>query len=187
MGVGGSINEAQQSFTCIGRMLSAANNTTRASLTSWWELKTHWTKRLGSQLWLINLATLPYNPASIQNSGPVSDIWSFLSLAWLLEGIDTSRNRLCKKFILKKKKSKIKNRGIFWNYIKSDLTWCLYKIANNHIELATIYSLFFFFFAKERKYKGNSRERERQTERIIVVILFNYRATLYYFPYKYKD
>ena len=116
-GVGGSINEAQQSFTCIGSMLSAANNTTRASLTSWWELKTHWTKRLGSQLWLINLATLPYNPASIQNSGPVSDTWSFLSLAWLLEGIDTSRNRLYKKLKIKKKKrkSKINNRGIFWN------------------------------------------------------------------------
>lgn len=61
-----------QFITCKGGMLSAANNNILASLMSWWELNTHWTKRFGSQLWLMNRAILPTDPASIQNSGTSS-------------------------------------------------------------------------------------------------------------------
>ena len=86
-----------QQLTCNGGMLSAANSTTRANLTSWCELKTHCTKRLGSQLWLINLAIFPVVPASMQNSGKHSDLWSSGLSKQSIVGIETSRSRLYNK------------------------------------------------------------------------------------------
>lgn len=62
---------------------------------SWCELRTHWTKRLGWQLWLMNLAMFPVEPASMQNSGTLSDLWSSLLSEHV--GMDTSLNRLCQK------------------------------------------------------------------------------------------
>lgn len=79
--------------TCRGGMLSAAKRTTRASLKSWWELRTHWTNRFGSQLWFMNLAKFPFEPASMQNSGTFSS-----SLPWpplISVGTATSLSLLC--------------------------------------------------------------------------------------------
>lgn len=77
--------------TFSGGILSAAISITRASFTSWWTLNTHWTKRFGWQLWLMNLAMLPVEPASMQNSGTLSLV---LSSSFSKVGKDTSRNRL---------------------------------------------------------------------------------------------
>ena len=63
-----TIHDGFRMITCRGGIVSAANSITFAILISWCVLKTHWTKRFGSQLWLMNRATPPTRPASIQYS-----------------------------------------------------------------------------------------------------------------------
>jgi len=75
-------------------MLSAANSTTRANRKSWCVLKTHCTNKLGSQQWFINLATFPVDPASMQNSGALSESWSSY-FSSKLEAYATFFDRLC--------------------------------------------------------------------------------------------
>lgn len=87
-------------LTCIGSISSAANSTIRASRISWWVLKMHWTNRLGWQLWLINLVTLPQEPASIQNSDSLSSILTSTFFRGSIAGADPSPFRLCKKIHL---------------------------------------------------------------------------------------
>lgn len=77
-------------YTFRGGMLSDAKSKTRARLASWCVLKTHCTNKLGWQLWLMNLATLPLLPASKQYSGPLS-----ISSSTMYDGKDTSPTLFC--------------------------------------------------------------------------------------------
>lgn len=61
---------------------------------SWCELNTHWTNRLGSQLWFINLAIFPVEPASMQKSGT---LWSSGLSSELTAGKHTACDRLCQR------------------------------------------------------------------------------------------
>lgn len=58
-----------QGLAWRGGMVSAATSMIFASLISLCELNTHWMKRFGWQLWFMNLAMLPMEPASMQYSG----------------------------------------------------------------------------------------------------------------------
>lgn len=93
-------------------MLSAAKSITRANRKSWCVLKTHCTNKLGSQQWFINLAIFPVDPASMQNSGALSEPWSsYLSNRFTANG--TFCDRLCQNKhhqIDKEKHIGIKNR-----------------------------------------------------------------------------
>lgn len=104
----------QTLLTWRGSIVSAAKSVTFASLTSLCELKTHWTKRLGWQLWFINLAKLPIELASMQYSGAGGASESFSG--WRLGRCISDPALFCRTeyiaWVFKNKCSK----SIWWNF-----------------------------------------------------------------------
>jgi hypothetical protein len=115
-------------------MVSAAKSITFASLMSLCELNTHWMKRLGWQLWFMNLAMLPTEPASMQYSG-VRDATSKSCSEWSDAMCRSEPALCCRKKTIKQhcdhlsstmKRSSpafSKKKTQHFNYACSDTTW----------------------------------------------------------------